>query len=52
MKRQDARRAAEDEGLMAKASLAVELPGHRIGLLELVGEAVLMAAARTDEEAH
>ena len=52
MKRQDAQRAAEDEGPMARASLAVELPGHRIGLLELVGEAVLMAAVQMDEEAH
>jgi hypothetical protein len=54
MKRQDARRAAEDEGPMARASLAVDLPGHRIGLpaLAVAGEAVLLVAARMDEEAH
>jgi hypothetical protein len=38
---------------MAKASLAVELPGYRIGLaLAVVGEAVLLVAVRMDEEAH
>jgi hypothetical protein len=52
MKRQDARQAVEDEGPMARASLAVELLAHPIGLLALVGEAVLMAAVRMDEEAH
>jgi hypothetical protein len=51
-KRQDAQRAVEDEGLMARALPAVELPVHRIGLaLAVVGEAVLLVAVRTDEEA-
>ena len=36
---------------MARASLAVELPGRPIGLLAFVGEAVLLMA-RMDEEAH
>jgi hypothetical protein len=36
---------------MARSSPVVELPGHRIGLLALVGGAVLLAA-RMDEEAH
>jgi hypothetical protein len=54
MKRQDARRAAEDEGLMARASLAVALSGDPTGLLALavVGEAVLLVAARPDEEVY
>ncbi len=51
MKPQGAQRAVEDEGPMAKAWLAVELPGHPIGLLVVVGEAALLAARR-DEEAH
>jgi hypothetical protein len=36
---------------MARALLAVELPGHPIGLPALVDEAALLAAQR-DEEAH
>jgi len=36
---------------MARATLAVELLGHPIGLLALAGEAVL-PAVRMDEEAH
>ena len=50
-KRQDALRAVADEGPMARALLVVALPGVRIGLLALVGEAVLLMA-RMDEEAH
>jgi hypothetical protein len=50
MKRHCAREVAEDGGPMARA-LGVELPGHLIGLLAAVGEAVLLAA-RMDEEAH
>jgi hypothetical protein len=50
MKPQGAQQAVEDGGPMARA-LGVELPGHLIGLLAAVGEAVLLAA-RMDEEAH
>lgn len=50
MKPQGAQQAAEDGGPMARA-LGVELPGHLIGLLAAVGEAVLLTA-RMDEEAH
>jgi hypothetical protein len=51
MKPQGAQQAVVDEGPMAKASLAVELPVHLIELLVVVGEAAL-TAARRDEEAH
>ena len=51
MKLQGAQQAVVDEGPMAKASLAVEVPVHLIGLLVVVGEATL-TAARRDEEAH
>src|ERR1700675_2207790 len=40
MKPQGAQQVAEDGGPMARA-LGVELPGHLIGLLAAVGEAVL-----------
>jgi len=51
MKPQGAPQAVEDEGPMAKASLAVELRVHLIGLLVVEREAALTAALR-DEEAH
>jgi hypothetical protein len=51
MKPQGAQQAVVDEGPMAKASLAVELPVQLIGLLVVVGEAAL-TARRRDEEAH
>jgi hypothetical protein len=51
MKPQGAQQAAEDGGPMARVWLGVELPGHLIGLLAVVGEAVLLAA-RMDGEAH
>jgi len=51
MKPQGAPQAVVDEGRMAKASLAVELSAHLIGLLVVVGEAA-RTAARRDEEAH
>jgi hypothetical protein len=50
MKPLGAQQAAEDGGPTARA-LGVELPGQPIGLLAVVGEAVLLAA-RMDEEAH
>ena len=51
MTRQGAQRAAEDEGPMARAWLAVVPPGLLIERLAVAGEAVLLAA-RTDEVAH
>jgi hypothetical protein len=51
MKPQGAQRAVADEDPMARAWLAVELPRHRIGLLAVAGEAVLLAVLM-DEEAH
>jgi hypothetical protein len=40
---------AEDEDPMARVSLAVERRAHPIGLLELAGEAGLLAAPRSEE---
>jgi hypothetical protein len=51
MKPQGAQQAVVDEGPMAKASQAVELPVHLPGLLVVVGEAAL-PAARRDEKVH
>ena len=50
-KPQDAQLAAEDEGPMARALLAVELRGRPIGPPALAGEGELLAARRS-EKAH
>jgi len=51
MMQQGAQRVAADEGPMARARLAAELPGRPIGAPAVAGEVVSLGA-RTNEVAH